>query len=127
MVVTLISVLVVYLLLFVGVPIAIRFAPIGLSYLRPEPLLIECPHCNTPHIDRGIWARKRHRTHQCIACGNQWRPSRLYSIGVSYHPSLFFARLSPDGLGPLRMQGPIDSAYPHEIMVSDDKPIDDPT
>lgn len=38
-----------------------------------------CPKCSKTHVDEGLWAVKRHRTHRCVddfcgqGCGHEWR------------------------------------------------------
>lgn len=44
---------------------------------------IYCPRCNTRHIDKGLWASKRHRIHLCEHCQHEWAPlSDVPTIGV---------------------------------------------
>ena len=49
----------------------------------PEPRQLACPGCSKPHIDRGEWATRRHRTHLCEFCGFTWRPFKFPTIGVA--------------------------------------------
>ncbi|TAL40605.1 MAG: hypothetical protein EPN91_12790 [Salinibacterium sp.] len=32
-----------------------------------------CPRCKDRHVDEGLWARRPHHTHLCLACGFKWR------------------------------------------------------
>lgn len=48
----------------------------------PEPLVMDCPSCGVRHIDEGVWATKPHKTHQCQACGQEWRPKETPTVGV---------------------------------------------
>lgn len=50
---------------------------------EPIPMLLDCPSCHKPHVDRGEWATMRlHRTHRCEHCGRDWRPSHRLTVGV---------------------------------------------
>ncbi len=52
----------------------------------PVEVTIFCPACGVPHIDEGEWATTRHhKTHQCQACGHEWRPFPFATVGVA-HP-----------------------------------------
>lgn len=40
-----------------------------------------CLHCGKPHVDRGEWATRIHRTHLCEHCGKEWSLP-FHAIGV---------------------------------------------
>lgn len=47
-------------------------------------VVLSCPHCDTPHVDRGKWATFPHRTHRCVdGCGKDFEDPFGKSIGVS--------------------------------------------
>lgn len=48
----------------------------------PIPMLLRCPACNWQHVDRGEWATRPHRTHQCKVCRHEWRPANVCTVGV---------------------------------------------
>jgi hypothetical protein len=50
---------------------------------QPLALVLFCPSCRTRHVDRGEWATRRHRTHRCDACGHEWQPADVASVGVA--------------------------------------------
>lgn len=55
--------------------------------LWPIPMELYCPECSNQHIDapqpeRG-WTNPVHRTHECQACGHQWRPYAFATNGVA--------------------------------------------
>jgi predicted house-cleaning noncanonical NTP pyrophosphatase (MazG superfamily) len=53
----------------------------------PVPSILQCPKCNTQHVDKGVWATTRiHRTHLCANCGHLWRPYAYATVGVSTLP-----------------------------------------
>lgn len=43
---------------------------------------MSCPKCLYQHIDRGEWATREHKTHQCQHCGHEWRPFDVPTFGV---------------------------------------------
>lgn len=50
----------------------------------PVPSILQCPKCNTQHVDKGIWVTIRiHRTHLCANCGAIWRPFAYATVGVA--------------------------------------------
>lgn len=48
----------------------------------PIPMVLTCPFCDVPHIDKNEWATKPHKTHLCEACGAEWRPCNRATVGV---------------------------------------------
>lgn len=50
------------------------------------PLRLWCPNCGARHVDREEWRTKLHRTHECLACGVLFMPSREYTVGVEELP-----------------------------------------
>lgn len=40
-----------------------------------KPMVMDCPHCGTPHVDEGEWATRPHHTHECQndLCLLTWR------------------------------------------------------
>ncbi len=63
----------------------------------PIPLILFCPGpvsdghggqkmCGTRHIDEGDFATIPHRTHTCQACGFQWAPGVVPTVGVQFLP-----------------------------------------
>ena len=54
-----------------------------LARSTPIPIVIYCPNGHQ-HIDEGEWATRPHKTHQCQekTCKLEWRPSKLYTVGV---------------------------------------------
>jgi hypothetical protein len=57
------------------------------SALKPTPMLLNCPKCGAPHYDLDEWATRPHSTHQCLLCGNEWRPAIRPTVGVMELPS----------------------------------------
>lgn len=61
--------------------------------LIPIPMVLNCPAylgngkvCGARHLDEGMFASKPHHTHSCQECGNTWRPSVRYTVGVQFLP-----------------------------------------
>lgn len=52
------------------------------NYQTPRHLVMNCPRCGIQHIDQNEWATKQHKTHQCQACGFEWRPYDYPTFGV---------------------------------------------
>lgn len=50
----------------------------------PVPMELRCPKCKKPHVDRGEWTTKKHRTHLCEHCGQKWRPYQYPTVGVEH-------------------------------------------
>lgn len=53
----------------------------------PIPMILHCPDCGAQHVDapepeKG-WDNPPHKSHLCHKCGLTWRPSDLYTTGVS--------------------------------------------
>mgnify|MGYP001598952473 CR=1 FL=1 len=48
----------------------------------PIPMLLECPDCGSAHEDLGEWATRPHKTHRCLYCKREWRPSSRATVGV---------------------------------------------
>ena len=72
-----------------GINFAVRLGEAALLNdvkLSPIPMLIVCPRCGAQHVDKDEWATKPHRTHRCDACGREWRPSNLPTVGVDKLP-----------------------------------------
>lgn len=44
-------------------------------------LTLWCPLCSALHVDTGVWAEQKHRTHLCLDCGHTWAPSYFYTFG----------------------------------------------
>lgn len=55
---------------------------------KPEPAILHCPECGVQHVDDGEWATRVHRTHQCQACGHEWRPCEYPTFGVAGLPAV---------------------------------------
>lgn len=53
----------------------------------PIPMYLRCTRCALPHIDRGEWATRPHKTHLCEGCGHTWRVSDHPTVGVEVLPS----------------------------------------
>lgn len=51
--------------------------------LNPVPVHLNCPECGEAHVDEGPWATRLHKTHQCQACGHEWRPYEYPTVGVA--------------------------------------------
>jgi hypothetical protein len=58
----------------------------------PFRMVMSCPFCCKPHVDRGEWTTKLHKTHLCVddtetapeqGCGTLWRPSEYPTVGVA--------------------------------------------
>lgn len=49
---------------------------------KPMRMVLFCPECGVKHIDTGEWATKPHKTHLCLTCGFEWRPSLINTVGV---------------------------------------------
>lgn len=51
---------------------------------RPIPMELQCPYftCRMPHVDKGEWATRPHKTHRCTYCGHDWRPANVPTVGV---------------------------------------------
>ena len=43
---------------------------------------IDCPKCGEHHIDKGEWAKRLHRKHQCEKCNHIWKPYDHYTFGI---------------------------------------------
>ncbi len=52
----------------------------------PIPMLLRCPVCHTRHIDEGSFETSPHKTHACQKCGEHFRPSNEYTVGVQFLP-----------------------------------------
>jgi hypothetical protein len=52
------------------------------------PIVTHCPRCTLQHVDRDEWMTRAHRTHRCEACGHEWRPANVYTVGVRKLPTL---------------------------------------
>lgn len=56
----------------------------------PIPMLLVCPSCGEPHVDREQpekqWFNPPHRTHQCQTCLHEWRPANVPTVGVQELP-----------------------------------------
>jgi len=48
----------------------------------PIPTILHCPQCNSLHVDEGEWKTRPHKTHQCQACGHEWRPYSVPTVGI---------------------------------------------
>ncbi len=53
------------------------------EFTSPRPMLLWCPECLAAHLDEGEWAVRLHKTHQCQACGHEWRPYACPTVGVA--------------------------------------------
>lgn len=51
---------------------------------KPVELILHCPMCHARHVDRGEMAVTNHKTHACQACGHQWRPANVPTVGVQF-------------------------------------------
>ena len=49
---------------------------------RPIRLVIQCPKCGVPHIDRDEWRTRLHKKHLCEGCTHVWQPALEYTVGV---------------------------------------------
>jgi hypothetical protein len=45
----------------------------------PIPMILACPRCHAPHIDK---MNTGHKTHDCEECGKSWQPCERFTIGV---------------------------------------------
>jgi hypothetical protein len=65
------------------------------SMVEPVQMNIFCPVCKAQHVDRGEWATRPHKTHQCQApeCGHEWRPFDFPTVGVAHQDQEFVAYL----------------------------------
>lgn len=52
----------------------------------PIPMLLRCPCCHERHIDVGEYKTKPHRTHACQTCGENFKPSEEFTVGVHFLP-----------------------------------------
>lgn len=52
------------------------------SAAQPTPMLLRCPACANPHVDRDEWATRLHKTHLCEYCRFEWRPANIATVGV---------------------------------------------
>jgi hypothetical protein len=52
----------------------------------PVPMILTCPDCGSRHVDKGLFATKRHHTHACQFCGMVWRPAVEDTVGVQFLP-----------------------------------------
>lgn len=43
---------------------------------------IDCPECGTHHIDKGEWAKRLHKRHECEKCNHTWKPYEHYTFGI---------------------------------------------
>lgn len=50
--------------------------------LAPLAMELNCPSCNKPHADEGVWASKPHKTHQCQHCNHTWKPFDYPTAGI---------------------------------------------
>lgn len=46
-------------------------------------MVLLCPYCDAPHLDKGEWFTREHSTHLCSFCGNTWTPHPHPTVGVS--------------------------------------------
>lgn len=53
---------------------------------KPIPIMLNCPRCGGPHIDKGRFVKKVHHTHACQHCGLVWRPAIVPTLGVEFLP-----------------------------------------
>jgi hypothetical protein len=56
---------------------------------RPIDMVLHCPECHAPHIDKPNlpeWSNPPHRTHLCHDCGHLWRPASVATNGVAELP-----------------------------------------
>lgn len=53
-----------------------------LECIKVHEHILNCPACDTRHIDEGEGAQRLHRTHQCQNCGRVWTPFSYYTVGV---------------------------------------------
>lgn len=67
-----------------GLAVRAEKAEMELAKVRDTivPVSISCPSCGQPHVDKGEWATKPHRTHLCERCGGTWRPYPVATCGV---------------------------------------------
>lgn len=73
---------------------------------KPYRLVLFCPNCGKQHVDTGVWATRKHRSHLCVddeevtrhlaadgtvasestrrvsGCGFKWRPANVFTVGV---------------------------------------------
>lgn len=54
----------------------------ALENVTPIPMVLFCPRCGAQHIDRDDMAKRRHRTHRCEKCAEEWRPCDVVTVGV---------------------------------------------
>lgn len=52
----------------------------------PLAVILCCPCCGARHIDKGEYAKKRHKSHTCQKCGVTWRASHEPTVGVDFLP-----------------------------------------
>jgi hypothetical protein len=52
--------------------------------VKPEPMILHCPKCDTKHIDIEEWATRPHKVHLCLNtnCNHEWQPSSRPTVGV---------------------------------------------
>lgn len=58
------------------------------QHLPPIPMILNCPHCGTRHIDEGEFATKPHTSHTCqnAKCGLTWKAAHVPTVGVQFLP-----------------------------------------
>lgn len=59
--------------------------------LLPTPVRVslKCPQCSVKHLDVGEWETRPHKTHRCLACGNEWRHASFPTCGADIERAEF--------------------------------------
>lgn len=57
--------------------------PLFVTVQTPIPMIIFCPDCKFPHVDKGLWKVRPHRKHLCASCRCEFRPCDLATVGVA--------------------------------------------
>lgn len=83
--------------------------------VAPVNMVLHCPACAVIHIDEphGDWTNPSHKTHQCQACGHEWRPFPYATNGVA-DIALVIPDLGPEVLEALKAQ----MRKPHSMGVT---------
>ena len=60
--------------------VATLMAQKALGYLNGRIVSLECPHCSTPHFDKGDMAFKPHKHHCCENCGEKFENGQKLAV-----------------------------------------------